>query len=472
MRSIGLIAQWVVRSALVDTKVWALTGLSLIGALVCGTVATGEFRERRVEYDTLVADQRLASERARTGLQSFLSREAQEASVIPREQLAAFLSQSASRRAAFAAHLYAYEHELVFLGDPTATSLLVGGAGARFGHVARIAGRPGSSLAPWNDREVYTLSASGGPTVHGVLPMPDLAGFVGVVLSVMALLLSIGQIAEERENGVLRVVMAQPLSRSQLFVGKYLGVLAISVVSAVLTFAGYLLVPVADGILSLSADTVGRLAIMLLASLVYLSLFALAGLTLSARMSSGMATVAGLSFWFLANLAIPAMSGPATRWWEHPTTYEDLGAAKRREYSSARGSGTSPSEASVLLTRLEEAEVAQVGAWKVAARAAAGCSPLFSYRSVCEVVAGTQLDAYERAVQRLYEARRLICQSQAVPKAPPFPELQPFPPPGVFAANATGVTWDEVVVPVLALLLANGALFAYGLSALRARDLT
>lgn len=471
MRSIVLISQWVVRSALVDSKVWALTGLSLIGAVVCGAVAAHEFRERRAEYDALAADYRLASDRAGAQMQVSQSRFLAEMAPFEKTLSSAQREGIALRLAQMAANLYWIEHQLVFLGDPPATGLLAGGAGARFGYVARIAGSPGSSLAPWNEWEVYSLSASGGPTVHGVLPMPDLAGFVGVVLSAMVLMLSTGQIAEERENGVLRAVMAHPVSRGQLFVGKYLGVLAIAAVSAMLTFAGYLLVPVADGILSLSADTAGRLAILLLVSLVYLSLFALVGLALSARVSSGMAIVAGLSIWFLANLAIPAMSGSVTRWSAHPTTYEDLSAAKRREYAAALSSGTGQWEASSLLAGQEEAAATKIGAWRAASQVVAGCSPLFTFRSLCEAVAGTQLGAYERAVQRLYEARRLLCQSQVLPKAPPFPELPPFPPPDLFAANTSGVAWDEVVIPVLILLLVNGALFTRGLSVLRTRDL-
>jgi hypothetical protein len=135
-------------------------------------------------------------------------------------------------------------------------------------------------------------------------------------------------------------------------------------------------------------------------------------------------------------------------------------------------SGTGRWENSSLLAGQEEAAAAKIGAWRAASRVVAGCSPLFTFRSLCEAVAGTQLEAYERAIQRLYEARRLLCQSQVVPEAPPFPELPSFPPPDLFAAHTSGVAWDEVVVPVLILLLANGALFACGLSVLRTRDLT
>jgi ABC-type Na+ efflux pump permease subunit len=56
-----------------------------------------------------------------------------------------------------------------------------------------------------------------------VLPSLDWNFIVGILLTLLAILVSYNSVCGERQDGTLRLVLAQPVSRLSLFFGKFLG---------------------------------------------------------------------------------------------------------------------------------------------------------------------------------------------------------------------------------------------------------
>lgn len=135
----------------------------------------------------------------------------------------------------------------------------------------------------------------------------DLTTIVAVVLGLLALLLACEAVVGEREEGTLRMVLAQGASRRTLLAGKVLG----GLLTLYLPLAAALLV--CCGVL---AGTVGpaafqdrglRIAALLASYMGYLALMFLIGLLVSllAR-SSSQALVASVLLWLVTVIVIPA----------------------------------------------------------------------------------------------------------------------------------------------------------------------
>src|SRR5262245_51412777 len=60
--------------------------------------------------------------------------------------------------------------------------------------------------------------------VFGLIPMPDVAYIIRILLSLGALLLSYDLITREKEGGTLRLLLVAGFSRAQILFGKWLGV--------------------------------------------------------------------------------------------------------------------------------------------------------------------------------------------------------------------------------------------------------
>ena len=141
-----------------------------------------------------------------------------------------------------------------------------------------------------------------------------LVHFAVLFVPLMALVPAAGSIAEERENGTLEYLLAQPITRGEVFLGKWVGI-ALAVAGAIT--AGYLL---AGGLAVLRGVPVRFVAI----SYGYLLLLALAFVSLGMALSAVSETRAraitiGLFAW-LAFIALGAFvrwgmpAGPLVAW--------------------------------------------------------------------------------------------------------------------------------------------------------------
>lgn len=121
-----------------------------------------------------------------------------------------------------------------------------------------------------------------GNLIFGFFPAPDFVYVVKIVLSLVALLFGFDLVTREREDGTLKLMLANPVSRAAVLAGKWAG--------NFLSLAVPILLAVGFGIVLLSLDrdirwtgfAFGRLALIVGASLAYLALFLTLGLFVSA----------------------------------------------------------------------------------------------------------------------------------------------------------------------------------------------
>jgi ABC-type transport system involved in multi-copper enzyme maturation permease subunit len=138
------------------------------------------------------------------------------------------------------------------------------------------------------------------------MPAVDLTRIVGVVLGLLALLLSYDAFTGERAAGTLRSTFAHSVRRSTVLAGKILGgllTLALPLTAALLASLGILLLQAATAPTLDQWLRIGGLAASYAA---YLSLMLLLGLLLSLHArSSSSALVIAVLFWLVAVLVLP-----------------------------------------------------------------------------------------------------------------------------------------------------------------------
>lgn len=135
---------------------------------------------------------------------------------------------------------------------------------------------------------------------------PDFLFITKVMLSLLTILFAFGAIAGERENGTLKLMLSNSVSRGQLLLGKFLGgyiSLAVPFLTAVLI--ALVLVAVSPSP-SLDSEFWGRIGLMVLISLVYIAVFFFIGLAVSALAKrSATAVLLLLAIWVILTLVIP-----------------------------------------------------------------------------------------------------------------------------------------------------------------------
>ncbi len=121
-----------------------------------------------------------------------------------------------------------------------------------------------------------------GNALFAFFPAPDFVYIVKVVLSLAALLFGFDQISRERENGVLRLVLSNPVSRAAVLAGKWLGnFVSLAVPFLLVTLLGFALIHL-DPQVRFGAGGTARFLLLVAAALVYAALFLGLGLLVSA----------------------------------------------------------------------------------------------------------------------------------------------------------------------------------------------
>jgi ABC-type transport system involved in multi-copper enzyme maturation permease subunit len=123
---------------------------------------------------------------------------------------------------------------------------------------------------------------AGGNVIFGFFPTPDLGYIIKVVLSLVALLFGFDAVSREKEEGTLKLTLANAVSRSSLLLGKWVGnFLSLAVPFLLVTGLGLALMSF-DPELRLARPELGRFVLILAAGLVYIALFLSLGLLISA----------------------------------------------------------------------------------------------------------------------------------------------------------------------------------------------
>jgi len=142
-----------------------------------------------------------------------------------------------------------------------------------------------------------------------MFPLIDLTFIITILLSLVALILTYDAVSGEKEEGTLKLMLANSLPRARILLAKVAG--------AVLTLVGPLIVSVAAGMLVIvlhpRVDWTGAdwaaLALILAGAVVFSSVFALIGILVSStHRSSASSIMTSLFVWTLLVLVVPNLS--------------------------------------------------------------------------------------------------------------------------------------------------------------------
>ena len=142
-----------------------------------------------------------------------------------------------------------------------------------------------------------------GPDVSQV----DWAFIICYVLSLIALLFTFDAISGERERGTLRLMLANSIPRHTVLIGKFLGALiSINIPFMLAVLVNLLFISTASSV-HLNTEAWGRLGIIFLIALLYMSLFLALGLLVSARVQqSAVSLVILLLMWITLVIFMPS----------------------------------------------------------------------------------------------------------------------------------------------------------------------
>jgi ABC-type transport system involved in multi-copper enzyme maturation permease subunit len=137
----------------------------------------------------------------------------------------------------------------------------------------------------------------------------DFVDIVAIIFSLLALLFSYDALTREKEDGTLRLQMANSLGRSKLLAGKVAGILMTLLPVVVFCFLLGAVIVLVSGDLAFSAGEWVRLALLAGLSLVYLVVFILLGLFVSSRTRTSVTSlVVCLFLWVVLVFLIPNLA--------------------------------------------------------------------------------------------------------------------------------------------------------------------
>jgi len=111
----------------------------------------------------------------------------------------------------------------------------------------------------------------------------DFVDIAAIIFSLLALLFSYDALTREKEDGTLRLQMANSLGRSLLLAGKITGILLTLLPVVILSFLLGGIIVLFSGDLAFSSAEWGRLLLLALISLAYIAVFVFLGLFVSSR---------------------------------------------------------------------------------------------------------------------------------------------------------------------------------------------
>jgi ABC-type transport system involved in multi-copper enzyme maturation permease subunit len=142
-----------------------------------------------------------------------------------------------------------------------------------------------------------------------MFPLVDLTFIVTILVSLVALILSYDTVSGEKEDGTLKLMLANGLSRAKVLLAKYAGgALTILAPFVVSLGAGMLIILVHPGVSWTGADW-GALGLIVVGAALYISVFYLIGILISStHRSSPSSIMTSLFVWVLLVLIVPNLS--------------------------------------------------------------------------------------------------------------------------------------------------------------------
>ncbi len=136
----------------------------------------------------------------------------------------------------------------------------------------------------------------------------DIAFIFKVVLSLLALIFAYDTLAGEREQGTLRLVLTHPVRRGHILFAKYISAMVCLLVPLLMSVSLAVILLTTSTSLALSTDDFLRMAGFILTTIVYLSVFYLIGMLISAlTRRTGTALMLSMFVWGFWVLIYPNM---------------------------------------------------------------------------------------------------------------------------------------------------------------------
>jgi ABC-type transport system involved in multi-copper enzyme maturation permease subunit len=137
----------------------------------------------------------------------------------------------------------------------------------------------------------------------------DFVDIAAIIFSLLALLFSYDALTREKEDGTLRLQMANSLGRAKLLAGKLVGILMTLLPVIVFCFLLGGIIILASGDLAFSTGEWIRLGLLALVSLAYLVVFLLLGLFISSRSRGSVSSlVVCLFLWVVLVFIVPNLA--------------------------------------------------------------------------------------------------------------------------------------------------------------------
>ena len=134
----------------------------------------------------------------------------------------------------------------------------------------------------------------------------DIVFIFEVVLSLMSLIFAYDALAGERERGTLRLVLTHPVSRGKILFAKYISAMLCLLVPLLISLLLVVILLTTSTIVSLKVDDFLRIGGIVLSSIVYLSVFYLIGMLISAVIRrTGTALMLAMFVWGFWVLVYP-----------------------------------------------------------------------------------------------------------------------------------------------------------------------
>ena len=162
-------------------------------------------------------------------------------------------------------------------------------------------------------------------TIRPDVTKVDWAFVIGYVLSLIALLFTFDSVSGEREQGALRLMLANSISRHTVLIGKFLGALISISIPFILAVSINLLIIFASSNVYLGVEAWERLGIIFFIALLYTCLFLALGLLVSARVQrSAMSLVILLLAWVAFVIFVPNTFATIATGFSSPMSSDEL----------------------------------------------------------------------------------------------------------------------------------------------------
>ncbi|MCX6565485.1 MAG: ABC transporter permease subunit, partial [Candidatus Aminicenantes bacterium] len=153
------------------------------------------------------------------------------------------------------------------------------------------------------------LSLFNNDPLPALFPMIDLTFILSILLSLAALIFSYDAISGEKEDGTLKLMLANRLSRSRIILAKIGGGLATLFIPFLVSLAVGLILILLNPRIAWKGSDWGALGLILLGGALYLGFFLGLGILISSRHASSSSSIlTSLFVWVLLVLVVPNIS--------------------------------------------------------------------------------------------------------------------------------------------------------------------